>query len=101
MTQKTRYPGLPEVPTFDETLPGFEMNSWLGLFAPAQVPGPIARRLEEEVIKALRAPDVKPVMDAAGMTVVAAPAAEFAAQIRRGSRAQRGELLKAAGVQPQ
>jgi tripartite-type tricarboxylate transporter receptor subunit TctC len=64
------------------------------------VPGPIARRLEEEVIKALRAPDVKPVMDAAGMTVVAAPAAEFATQIRR-EVAQRGELLKAAGVQPQ
>ncbi len=100
VTQKTRYPGLPEVPTFDETLPGFEMNSWLGLFAPAQVPGPIARRLEEEVIKALRAPDVKPVMDAAGMTVVAAPAAEFAAQIRKEVE-QRGELLKAAGVQPQ
>jgi tripartite-type tricarboxylate transporter receptor subunit TctC len=100
VTQKTRYPGLPDVPTFDETLPGFEMNSWLGLFAPAQVPGPIARRLEEAVIKALRAPDVKPVMDAAGMTVVAAPAAEFAEQIRREVE-QRGELLKAAGVQPQ
>jgi tripartite-type tricarboxylate transporter receptor subunit TctC len=100
VTQKDRYPGLPDVPSFHETLPGFEMNSWLGLFAPAGVPATIARRLESEMIKALRAPDVKPTMDAAGMTVVAGPAAEFAEQIRRESE-QRGKLLKAAGIQPQ
>ena len=39
-------------------------------------------------------------MDAAGMTVVAGPAKEFAAQIRRESE-QRGKLLKAAGIEPQ
>ena len=100
VTQKTRYPGLPDVPSFAETIEGFEMNSWLGLFAPAKVPAAIAKRLETEIIKALQAPDVKPAMDAAGMTVVAGPAAEFAAQIRRESE-QRGKLLKAAGIEPQ
>ena len=100
VTQKTRYPGLPDVPSFAETIEGFEMNSWLGLFAPAKVPPAIAKRLETEIIKALQAPDVKPAMDAAGMTVVAGPAAEFAAQIRRESE-QRGKLLKAAGIEPQ
>ena len=100
VTQKTRYPGLPDVPSFAETLPGFEMNSWLGMFAPARLPAPVAKRLEDEIVKALRAPDVKPKMDAAGMIVVAGPAAEFAAQIRRESE-QRGQLLKAAGINPQ
>ena len=100
VTQMTRYPGLPDVPAFAETLPGFEMNSWLGMFAPANLPAPVAKRLEEEIIKALRSPDVKPKMDAAGMTVVAGPAAEFADQIRRESE-QRGKLLKEAGIKPQ
>ena len=100
VTQKTRYPGLPDVPSFAETIEGFEMNSWLGLFAPAKVPAAIAKRLETEIIKALQAPDVKPAMDAAGMIVVAGPADEFAAQIRRESE-QRGKLLKAAGIEPQ
>ena len=38
VVEKTRYAGLPDVPTVGETIPGFEMSSWLGFFAPAGTP---------------------------------------------------------------
>ena len=35
VVEKTRYAAMPEIPTVAETVPGFEMSSWLGFFAPA------------------------------------------------------------------
>ena len=39
VVEKTRYAAMPDVPTIGETVPGFEMSSWLGFFAPAGTPG--------------------------------------------------------------
>ncbi|MBK8765601.1 MAG: tripartite tricarboxylate transporter substrate binding protein [Burkholderiaceae bacterium] len=100
VTQATRYAGLPEVPTFAETLPGFEMNSWLGFFAPAGVPEAIARRLNEELVKALRDPEVQPKLDAGGLIVATLSPADFAAMVRK-EYEQRGRLISAAGVKLQ
>ena len=47
VVEKTRYAAMPDVPTVGETVPGFEMSSWLGLFAPAGTPAPIVARLNE------------------------------------------------------
>ena len=50
---------LPEVPTLAESgVRGYEMNPWVGLFAPAGTPTAIIDRLNAEANKALRAPDV-------------------------------------------
>ena len=51
VVEKTRYAGLPDVPTVGETIPGFEMSSWLGFFAPAGTPAPIVARLHDEFVK--------------------------------------------------
>ena len=40
VVEKTRYAAMPDVPTIGETVPGFEMSSWHGLFAPAATPAP-------------------------------------------------------------
>src|SRR6476659_2960295 len=53
MVEKTRYAALPDVPTIGETVPGFEMSSWLGFFAPAATPAPIVARLNGEIGKIL------------------------------------------------
>src|SRR4051794_8501238 len=45
MVEKTRYAALPDVPTIGETVPGFEMSSWIGLFAPAGTPAGIIAKL--------------------------------------------------------
>jgi tripartite-type tricarboxylate transporter receptor subunit TctC len=99
-TQTSRYPGLPQVPTFAETLPGFEMNSWLGFFAPAKLPAPISKRLQTELVKALRDPEVSGKLDAMGLTVVANSAEEFAEQVRK-ELEQRGKLIQQAGIKPE
>ncbi|ABM38735.1 Bug family tripartite tricarboxylate transporter substrate binding protein [Polaromonas naphthalenivorans] len=53
VTSKARVPTLPEVPTVGETIPGYEFYSWYGLWGPAKLPMDMARRLNEEVNKAL------------------------------------------------
>lgn len=99
-TQSTRYPGLPQVPTFAETLPGFEMNSWLGFFAPAKLPPPVTRRLHAELIKALRDPEVASKLDGMGLMVVANASEDFAEQVRK-ELEQRGKLIQQAGIKPE
>ena len=50
---------LPEVPTIAESgVPGYEMNPWIGVFAPAGTPKEVVNRLNNEINKALKNPDV-------------------------------------------
>lgn len=54
----TRRPAMPDVPAVSETLPGFEMSTWSGLFAPAGTPAPILARLDQAAQAAMRDPAV-------------------------------------------
>jgi tripartite-type tricarboxylate transporter receptor subunit TctC len=46
----TRHPMLPDLPTTAEAgLPGFELEAWFGLYAPAGTPGPVITRLADEI----------------------------------------------------
>ncbi len=53
-----RSPSAPDIPAVAETLPGFELNSWYGMMAPAGTPRPVVMRLNQELNKALAMPDV-------------------------------------------
>src|SRR4051795_10466993 len=44
VVEKTRYAALPDIPTIGETVPGFEMSSWVGVFAPASTPPEIVAK---------------------------------------------------------
>jgi tripartite-type tricarboxylate transporter receptor subunit TctC len=60
----------PDVPTLAESgLPGFEIGSWQGVFAPAGTPPEIVRRLNAEIAKILALPDVKEKLAALGAEV--------------------------------
>ena len=59
VVEKTRYAAMPDIPTIGETVPGFEMSSWLGFFAPAATPAPLVARLNEAIIKVLTTDAVK------------------------------------------
>ena len=58
----------PDLPTVAEAgLPGFEVDLWLGVFAPAGLPGPALARLNGELQKALEAPDLKAALAKVGV----------------------------------
>lgn len=59
VTSLTRSPAAPEIPTIAEQgLPGFEAVSWFALFAPAGTPRPVVDKLNAEVARILKSPDV-------------------------------------------
>jgi tripartite-type tricarboxylate transporter receptor subunit TctC len=60
VTGKSRHPGLPNVPTTAEAgLAGFELEAWVGLFAPAGTPAPVIAQLSDAVKRALDTPEAK------------------------------------------
>lgn len=97
VTGSQRYQGLSQVPTIAETLPGFDMPSWLAFFGPAKMPEPVARRLSDELVKVLRDPEVRSKLGASGMDVVAGGPAELA-QLQKREYEQRGKLIREAGI---
>ena len=59
VTSAQRSPLLPEVPTIADTLPGFEIDTWWGLIAPAGTPRDVVARLNAAFVAALQAPETK------------------------------------------
>src|SRR5712691_9377305 len=58
----------PDVPTVAEAgLPGFEVDLWLGVFAPAGLPAPVLARLNGELKKSLQAPDLQAALAKVGV----------------------------------
>jgi tripartite-type tricarboxylate transporter receptor subunit TctC len=51
VVEKTRYAAMPELPTIGETVPGFEMSSWVAFFAPAGTPAPLIARLNDAMVR--------------------------------------------------
>jgi tripartite-type tricarboxylate transporter receptor subunit TctC len=100
VVEKTRYAAMPDIPTIGETVPGFEMSSWIGVFAPAATSPDIIARLNEGIAKVLTAEAVKAKLANLGLVVVAGKPAELAEMVKTGLQV-RGELVKAAGIQPE
>ena len=57
-TTSTRSPAAPDVPTVAETVPGFEATTWFALFAPAGTPRDVVLKLNAEVQRVFKLPDV-------------------------------------------
>lgn len=101
VTTLERSPLMPEVPTLDESgVPGFNTNSWFGLFAPKGTPADVVDRIYGEVSKQLEEPAMRDLLLGQALTPVGNPPNEFAAQIRE-EKTRYSEILTAAGVKPQ
>jgi tripartite-type tricarboxylate transporter receptor subunit TctC len=98
ITSPKRSPGAPDVPTFAETVPGFEHEPWNGMFAPARLPKPVLMKVNTEVARILHSPDVKKVFDRDGADVVGNKPEEFAA-IFKAEIAKWTKVAKAANIQ--
>lgn len=96
VTSAARSKTLPDLPTVAESgVPGYEVDAWFGLFAPARVPGSIIERLYTEAGRAVRAPEVERRMEAEGTGVVANRPQEFAAEVKAELEKWRSLVVKA------
>lgn len=78
----TRRPAMPDLPAVAETLPGFEMSTWSGTFAPANTPAPILARLDAATHAAMRDPQVVQRFEQLGNEPFHAGPDEFATFLR-------------------
>ena len=84
VTGKNRHPGMPNFPTTAEAgLPSFQLESWVGLFAPAATPKAVVTKLTDSVKKSLALPEVKERADAAGVELRYLTPAQTEALVKR------------------
>jgi len=98
VTGTRRSLSLPEVPTLDEAgVPGYEVNAWSGVIAPAGLPRPILERLNRAVNAAIVAPGTKERFAQLGSEGGGGTPEEFAALIRRDS-AKWADVVRRSGA---
>ncbi len=98
VTGPARSSVLPNVPTAQEAgIAGFEYVAWTGILAPAGTPRDVVERLNTEIVKASRAPDLVQRLTGLGYDVVTDTPKEFASRIAR-DLARFGKVVKDANI---
>ena len=100
IAERQRLPQFKDVPTVNESLPGFEVNFWFGLVAPAGTPGAITNKLSEEQRAIVNLPEVRTRLAGTGYDSNPTSVAEMR-QIMTTELEKWGKVVKAAGIQPQ
>lgn len=95
-----RMPQLPNLPAVAETVPGFEMAPYVGLFAPAATPKPIVKRLSDEIISILNDPAIAKQFTDQYLTVMALGPDDYRNLIQADLN-KWGKVIKAAGIEPE
>jgi len=89
---------VPGVPTLAASgVPGYEWVSLFGVFAPGRTPAPVIRRLNEEIVRALGAADVKQRFLASGSEVAGSSPEEFGARVQS-EMSRVGKVIRDAGI---
>ena len=95
-----RLPTHPDVPAISETLPGFRLSAWNGLFAAPGTPQTIIQKIADTVIGALKTPEVADRLTTLGVFPGGATPDQFGKIIQEDKEFYK-EALKAAGQGPQ
>ena len=98
VTSAKRSAMLPDLPTVAESgVPGYDVNSWYGMFAPANTPDAIQQRLYNELTTQFKSPDISKRLSSLGAEVNTMPPAEFARFVRDEIR-KWAPVVKASGA---
>lgn len=98
ISSSKRSPALPDVPTLDEAgLKGFETTAWWGVFAPANLPAPVAAKLKSEIEKIARSDAFREKLGNLGVQPVTE--AVDLAQFQKAEVAKWGKAVKDSGAQ--
>jgi tripartite-type tricarboxylate transporter receptor subunit TctC len=100
VTNKTRVDLWPDTPAAAEDVPGYESGGWFGYIAPAGTPRDVVAKLNEEINRAIRAPDVAEKLTAAGLILVTESPEHFA-NVLKNDFAKYGKLVRDIGFKPQ
>jgi tripartite-type tricarboxylate transporter receptor subunit TctC len=97
VTGAARVKAMPELPTIGESVPGYQMMSWYGLFSTAGTPAPIISRLHGEVVAMLKRLDMNDKFVGLGMEPEASTPQAFAMQIKE-EKAKWAKVIQLARV---
>jgi tripartite-type tricarboxylate transporter receptor subunit TctC len=98
--ERTRYAETPNIPVIGETVPGFEISSWVALVAPAHTPPAIVSKLNQETSAILGDHDIQKKLSDLGLAVAGGSPDELELTIKTGLEI-RSKVIKDAGVQPE
>ena len=98
VTTLKRSPVMPDVPTMNDTLKGFESDNWYGMFFPAGTPREIINRFHAEMSKVLKDADVRALMAKEGAEPLGSSPDEFGAYFKKEVE-KYAKVIKAAGAQ--
>jgi tripartite-type tricarboxylate transporter receptor subunit TctC len=101
ITSATRFPGLPELPSANEIVPGVVMNGWFGVVAPAGTPADIVARLNREIGEYLKGPDIQQRLLSFGLATNGSGTPESTGQFIREEQERWRMLATELEIQPQ
>jgi tripartite-type tricarboxylate transporter receptor subunit TctC len=98
-----RAASLPQVPTVAESLPGIELQGWFMVMAPTGTPADIVQKLNQEIDRILKEPDVQQRATALGFEIDpgGAGSPQSAGEFLRAELAQWGKVVRELGIEPQ
>jgi len=99
VTGSQRLKEMPDIPTVAETLPGFEVVGWNGIFAPAGTPATVVARINTEVNAILETPEARERLAALGAVPMPGTSAQFDRYVRD-EIAKWAAVVQAAAIKP-
>jgi tripartite-type tricarboxylate transporter receptor subunit TctC len=99
VTSPKPWPGTPGVPTVAATLPGFEVETWIGLVTVKDTPAPIAERLHKEAVAALKSEEVASKLRGLGAEVRPGTPQQMRTLVQNEIK-RWGQVIEKAGLKP-
>jgi len=98
VSKRTRMPLVGQTPTIAEQgVPGFESGTWQGMMAPRGMPDAIVNRVNAELVRIIRSPDIRAQLAGQGAEVVTMTPAETS-RFYQTEEARWAKVVQAAGV---
>lgn len=100
VTSAKRLPALPEYPAIGESIPGYEVQTWYGLFGPPSLPDSLLKRLHAAVVTTIGSKDVHERLQGLGADAVTNSPGQFTTMIRE-EIAKWAKVVQNAGIKPE
>ncbi|HYH42384.1 MAG TPA: tripartite tricarboxylate transporter substrate binding protein [Burkholderiales bacterium] len=100
VSSATRTPLAPELPPVADTYPGFDVTTWMGLFAPSGTPKEAINTVHNDIARVLKQPEIARHFKDRGADIIAGTPEQLSEYVRR-DYARYGKLIKEIGLTPE